>query len=130
MSHWTKIKTTIEFKDPAILEMAVDMLEGNPLYRVQKAKDRQSYWIDIRAELDKTTASLREGAPGIAIRKEGDQYTVHADTWGLKSHVDTLVKQVQQNYNFCTVRTFLVKGRYTSAIKQEGNSIKILARKW
>ena len=124
MSHFTTVKTQIKRKETlkaALNKLGYDTVIENGMIRGYQGNRQQA---DIVVQ--------GIGGYDVGFVREGEQYTIVADFWGLSQKERRLTEKIAQQYAFCLIQEESAKQGFQIAEQtmQKDGTIKVVMQKW
>jgi hypothetical protein len=125
MSHITRIKTNVNFKDKNVLEAALKELEtqfSDLTYSYDHAKDQ--YLVRYPPiEGYQKNGNLR-------FVYSGGNYQMQGDSWMCEKSFEKVTGQVIVNYQKFAVQRYLMTKRYSNTVSTSDNGVIVTARRY
>jgi len=118
MSHITKIKTKIKFKNKQILEQV--------LKEMGEVTTHITDYYGTKRKVD-LAVKVKQFRRGIGFVWNGSEYEILCDSWGHQIEVDRLVNQIQKLYIEKSLTTILTQQGFVTTVQRGVKSTKIRA---
>lgn len=123
MSHITKVKTNVEFKDAELLQKALESIGTVGNFITDYYGKQQNVNMSINTD---------QFQRGIGFIRNGDKFDVKLDAYGYDQQANNLLKDVQIRYQKEAVSKHLISNRYSVKVTEDENSsaVRIQARRF